>query len=87
MSKNELIRNYVLLHYDPRKGYPGHWGQYYRCPLCGDIIPAAPPTSMSCGCGNVLVEKGSVRVKKPDLQPQLLKKRGPISKLLLKFRK
>lgn len=72
---------YEEVPYDPSKGYPGHFGLYYRCPLCGDIIASSPPTSMACGCGNLLIEVGQMRVRHADRQPSLLKKKNLIKRL------
>lgn len=77
----EQAKIYEIVPYDPRKGYPGRIGLSYRCPLCGEIIPSSPPTSMTCGCGNLYIETGVLRVKNPDLQPMLLKKRTIFSKM------
>ncbi len=81
MLSPEVAKKYTLVPYNPSNGYPGHMGLYYRCPICGDIIPSNPPTSMACGCGNVLIELGSVRVRHQDKQPLLLKKRSIFTKL------
>ena len=78
----EALRRYELVNYDPRHGYPGRWGRYYRCPICGDIMPSSPPTALACGCGNILIDQGNVRVKHSDQQPLLLKRRGVIKRLL-----
>jgi len=73
---------YEEVHYDPGHGYPGRWGLWYRCTLCGDIIPSSPPTSMACGCGNLLIEVGQLQVKHRYHQPMLLKKKSLIKRLI-----
>jgi hypothetical protein len=73
---------YDVIPYDPAHGYPGRWGRWYRCPICGDIIPSSPPTSMACGCGNLLIEVGRLQVKHPDRQPELLKKKNVFKRLM-----
>lgn len=82
MLSEETAKKYKLVPYDPAHGYPGHMGLYYRCPICGDIIPSNPPTLMSCGCGNVVMEMGAVRVRHKDKQPMLLKKKNIFVRLL-----
>jgi len=77
----ELAKEYEIVHYDPRKGYPGRWGRYYRCPICGEIIPASPLASMACTCGNLLIETGTMRVKNHEYEPQFLKKRSIFQRL------
>ncbi|MBS1718712.1 MAG: hypothetical protein JSS72_13370 [Armatimonadetes bacterium] len=67
------VPGYKIIEYDPKKGYPGGWNRFYRCPICNDMIPATPPTAMACGCGNFIVEEVSlVRVR--NVPPILLRR-------------
>ncbi len=77
----ELAKEYEVVPYNPKLGYPGRWGRYYHCPICGDIIPATPLASMACTCGNLLIETGTMRVKNHEYEPELLKKRGFFQRL------
>ena len=77
----ELAKEYEVVPYDPHKGYPGRWGRYYRCPVCGDIIPASPLASMACNCGNLLIETGTMHVKNKEYQPMFLKKKSILKRL------
>jgi hypothetical protein len=77
----ETARIYEIVPYDHRKGFPGHLGLYYRCAICGEILPSSPMSSMTCGCGNLFVERGNVRTKHMDKLPYLLKKKNIFRRL------
>ena len=78
----EVAKDYVAVEYDPKKGYPARFWRYYRCSICGDIISAAPMTSMTCTCGNLFIETGTVRVKNHEYEPDLLRKRSFFQKVM-----
>lgn len=78
---SDYLKEYSEVPYQPSKGYPGGMNRYYRCIICGDILPSMPQVGMACGCGNILCDQQSVRVKRHDKQPQLLKKKSIIGKL------
>lgn len=81
---NLYLKEYTVVPYNPRKGYPGGIGLRYRCIICGDIIPSMPSVGMACGCGNLLVDQRGVQVKHDAKQPMLIKKKSFLSKLFKK---
>lgn len=47
---------------------------YYRCKLCGDIIPSQPKDNVGCKCGNVFIDVDAFRLAVKDyLQFQAVK--------------
>lgn len=78
----DYLNDYDIIRYNPKQGYPGGFNRYYRCILCGDILPSMPEVAMACGCSNLLVDQRGVQVRHSEKQPQLLKKKTFFSKLL-----
>lgn len=29
---------------------------YYRCKICGGVVPSQPKVSVACGCGNIVID-------------------------------
>lgn len=29
---------------------------YYRCTICGGVVPSQPKVSVACGCGNIVID-------------------------------
>lgn len=41
---------------------------FYRCGLCGVVIPSVPSDNIGCECGNVFIDKDYWRLVIADLQ-------------------
>lgn len=41
---------------------------FYRCGLCGVVIPSVPADNIGCECGNVFIDKDYWRLVVADLQ-------------------
>ena len=40
---------------------------FYRCQLCGGIIPSVPVDNIGCTCGNIFIDKDTWRLIVVDL--------------------
>lgn len=50
---------------------------FYRCQLCGGVIPSVPDDNIGCICGNVFIDKDTWRLIVVDLsQLQVLRIRA-----------
>ena len=52
--------------FDRAKQYPASKNLFYECPVCGNAIPSLPKKSVSCKCGNILIDADSGRVEIRD---------------------
>ncbi|GAB4504611.1 MAG: hypothetical protein Fur0043_16050 [Anaerolineales bacterium] len=46
---------------EPRGSIKGR-NIYYKCGLCGSIIPSTPKDSNGCSCGNVQIDADLIRL-------------------------
>lgn len=64
-----------FIRFDPKKGYPVGPTLFYRCKLCGEVIPSKPDGSIGCSCGNVFIDVDYARVSvKREKDIELLEK-------------
>lgn len=43
-----------------------HKDIFYKCKLCGNIIPSTPKDNMGCKCGNIFIDVDYVRLAIED---------------------
>jgi len=48
---------------------------YYKCTICGDIIPSVPNDNLGCQCGNIFIDVDYVRLAIDDYRHFLVIKK------------
>lgn len=56
-----------VIPFDPRKGYPIGDDLFYKCEICGDMIPSKPPGPVAeCKCKNIFIDVDAGRMDAQD---------------------
>jgi len=53
---------------------------FYRCNICGTVIPSVPSDNIGCKCGNVFIDKDYWRLVVVDLTKSEAVRKKRISK-------
>ncbi len=48
--------------FNPKRGYSVGPHLFYKCLLCGDVLPSLPPQSTKCTCGNIQIDTYDARM-------------------------
>jgi hypothetical protein len=76
LSAEDALREFVLQPVEgevPREVF-GVPGRYRECPVCRDLLHSLPQHTISCACGNLLVDIESLQVASRSIEPVRLVK-------------